>query len=92
MIDRLIFGMPMRAFMTLLWISVAVGPIAADFNDTHIFNPAWPPHAKFHMMMIFSDAIVLALFGLILCWGPTQSRPERHPVASPSMQTGNTPM
>jgi hypothetical protein len=64
----------LRAFMTLLWISVAVGPIAADFNATHLFNPGWSPHARFHMMTVFSSAVALALFGLYLCWGPTASR------------------
>jgi hypothetical protein len=67
----------MQLFMTLLWVSVAWGPISADFNATHILNPDWPPHSKFHMMMVFSDAVVLGLFGLYLCWGPTKSRLER---------------
>ena len=36
------------------WLLVVVGvftvlsPFAFDFNATHIFNPRWPPHAKFH--------------------------------------------
>jgi hypothetical protein len=64
----------MRTFMTILWISVAVGPIAADFNSTHLFNPDWPPHAKLHMMTVFSSAVALGLFGLYLCWAPAKSR------------------
>jgi hypothetical protein len=76
MASKSITGVPMRVFMTLLWLSVAWGPINADFNDTHILNPDWPPHAKFHMMVIFSDAVVLAIFGLVLCWAPTRSRLE----------------
>ena len=75
--NSLIHGMPMRLFMTALWISVAWGPIAADFNATHLFNPDWLPHAKLHMMTVFTTSVALGIFGLYLVWGRTQSRPER---------------
>lgn len=67
----------MRLFMTVLWVAVAWGPIGADFNDTHIFNPDWVPHAKLHMMTVFTTSVALGIFGLYLVWGKTHSRPER---------------
>jgi hypothetical protein len=36
------------ALFTLVSIVLAVSPYAADWNETHIYNPEWPPHAKFH--------------------------------------------
>ena len=34
-------------------IITTVGIVAAAdvFNETHLFNPAWPPHARFHNAM-----------------------------------------
>ncbi|MGI9330819.1 MAG: DUF6640 family protein [Gammaproteobacteria bacterium] len=70
-------GLPMQLFMSLLWVMVAWGPINADFNDTHLFNPDWPPHARMHMMTVFTTAVAAAVFGLYLVWGRTCSRLER---------------
>lgn len=37
----------------------AAGGFLADWNRTHLFNPSWPPHAKFH------DAQTIALGSLL---------------------------
>ena len=29
-------------------VFAGVGPYLADWNETHIYKPTWPPHAKFH--------------------------------------------
>lgn len=34
--------------ITLVAVVAIVGPFAADWNETHIYNPRWTPHAKFH--------------------------------------------
>lgn len=28
--------------------------VVADLNDTHLFNPDWPPHARFHDVAMLS--------------------------------------
>lgn len=54
-----------------------VGAFAADWNDTHVFNPRWPPHAKFHNAQTITLAVMAAGLSLWETWrpGPTdQSR------------------
>jgi hypothetical protein len=77
MYRKSVTGLPMQFFMTLLWIMIAWGPIANDFNETHLFNPGWPPHAKLHMMTMITSGVSLAVFGLYIVWGKTASRLER---------------
>nr|WP_314624481.1 DUF6640 family protein [uncultured Noviherbaspirillum sp.] len=42
----------------------AFSGFAADFNFTHLFNPAWTAHARFHDAMTISLGLFLGLLGL----------------------------
>lgn len=43
-----IFDSAPRAIMAITNILFAITAYLADYNETHVFNPRWPPHAKFH--------------------------------------------
>lgn len=52
-----------RRILSAVAATTAVGGYLADWNRTHLFNPEWPPHAKFH------DAQTIALGSLLGCGG-----------------------
>jgi hypothetical protein len=37
-----------RLFIVVGNLLYAVGAFIADYNETHVKNPRWPPHARFH--------------------------------------------
>ncbi|KAL3476296.1 hypothetical protein BJX99DRAFT_228239 [Aspergillus californicus] len=47
--------------ITLVAITTSLGCYLADWNETHIHNPRWPPHAKFHNGQTMSMGMVLGL-------------------------------
>ena len=52
-------------------VSAAVtmfGAYIADFNVTHIYNPHWPPHAKFHNAQTMLLATSLGACALFYAW------------------------
>ena len=49
-----------RTLVALGVVSAPVGAFVFDWNETHVFNPAWPPHAKFHNAQTISLAVALA--------------------------------
>ena len=61
---------PGRKALRALALITAISGFAADWNRTHLFNPAWPPHARFH------DAMTIAL-GTGLEMDPPATRPRR---------------
>jgi hypothetical protein len=62
--------MPLVSRILFCFVSVylAVGAHIADYSRTHLFDPRWPPHAKFHdgqtlMFSLFLAALTI-LFAL----------------------------
>jgi hypothetical protein len=39
-----------------------------DWNETHVYNPRWPPHAKFHNAQTLLLGPLLAAVSLWLLW------------------------
>jgi hypothetical protein len=44
-------------------------PSIMDLNDTHMTNPLWPPHARFHWSIQWYSITILNVISLYLLWG-----------------------
>ena len=56
--------------VSLVALTTLIGPYAADWNNTHIYNIRWPPHAKFHNAQTMLLGTLLALGALWYTWKP----------------------
>ena len=65
---------PGRILITLGNMMYALGAFAADFNTTHVFNPRWPPHAKFHNGQTMTLGILLSVTSLAFLWKSAHAR------------------
>jgi hypothetical protein len=63
-----------RAYLTLNAVFTGIGPFAADWSHTHVFNPRWPPHAKFHNGQTMSMGVLLGLATLYYTWRSDPAR------------------
>ena len=55
-------------------VAQMIGPFVFDFNETHIYNPSWPPHAKFHNAQTMSSGVALSAATLVNLWRPGSGR------------------
>merc|ERR1712093_201020 len=62
------FTMFGKGLLTLSAAGAILGPFIADFNETHVLNPRWPPHAKFHNGQTMSMGLGLGLATLFYTW------------------------
>ncbi|KAK1827027.1 hypothetical protein QBC39DRAFT_184873 [Podospora conica] len=73
-----------KIILTLDGVLLLVGAPLADYNHTHIFNPRWPPHAKFHGAQTITLSVTLGLATLFYTWGPSFKSTSR-PAATPAI-------
>jgi len=60
-----------RAMLTLANAITIAAPLAADWNDSHVFNERWPGHARFHGVTALAMSATLSTLGIGSLWlGP----------------------
>ena len=57
-----------RCLLTVNAVGIATGGFIADMNATHMYNPRWPPHAKFHDAETMAFGVFLSLASLFFIW------------------------
>ena len=64
-----------RLIFTTIGVSLPIAAHAADMNHTHIYNPRWPPHAKFHDGQTLSLSLLLGGLTTFLAWKSSRNFP-----------------
>ncbi|KAK4235445.1 hypothetical protein C8A03DRAFT_46433 [Achaetomium macrosporum] len=60
-----------KILLTIDALGLLLGAPIADYNHTHIFNPRWTPHAKFHGAQTITLSAALGLATLYYTWRPS---------------------
>jgi hypothetical protein len=63
-----------RSLLTLANVITVAAPIAADWNDSHIFNERWPAHARFHGVTALAMATTLSSLNIWSVWSGASDR------------------
>ncbi|KAF2091522.1 hypothetical protein K490DRAFT_31356 [Saccharata proteae CBS 121410] len=61
---------PGRILLTLVAIMTSTGCYVADWNESHIYNPHWTGHAKFHNGQTMSMGLLLGIAALYYLYAP----------------------
>jgi hypothetical protein len=63
-----------RVLVTIGVLIYALAVPVLEINDTHVFNPEWPPHARLHEVWQLATNSMIGLLSLWLAWGKGQVR------------------
>ena len=63
--------------LTVVALFTIVSPYIFDWNTTHIYNPRWTPHAKFHNAQTMLMAVFLGLSTLYFTWRGAATAAEK---------------
>lgn len=64
---------PGRILILIGNLAYAIGAFVFDYNETHVKNPRWPPHAKFHNGQTMTLGALLASTSLFFLFRPAVS-------------------
>jgi hypothetical protein len=60
-----------RSLLTAANVITVAAALAADWNDSHIFNDRWPAHARFHGVTALATAVTLSSLNIWALWSGT---------------------
>ena len=63
-----------RGLLTLANVITVAAPVAADWNDSHIFNERWPGHARFHGVTALAMTATLSSLSVLSIWSSGSDR------------------
>ncbi|KAJ6507093.1 hypothetical protein C8R45DRAFT_817122 [Mycena sanguinolenta] len=69
---------PGKFLISLVALATSTGCYMADWNETHIYNPTWPPHVKFHNGQTMSMGALLGICTLWYLWVPIDIEAGAH--------------
>ncbi|OAP57728.1 hypothetical protein AYL99_08466 [Fonsecaea erecta] len=59
-----------RICLSLMALFTSTACYVADWNETHVKNPRWPPHARFHNGQTMSMGLCLGALTAYFAWRP----------------------
>jgi hypothetical protein len=57
-----------RVLISLVAVQLLFGCFYFDYNETHVFNPHWTDHSRFHTAMTIYMGAMLAVLGIYYTW------------------------
>lgn len=71
--------------LTAANVITAAAAVAADWNNSHVFNDRWPPHARFHGVTALATAVTLSSVNVWALWSGADddSRTRFYAAAAP---------
>jgi hypothetical protein len=71
-----------RILLSVVLVSSAAVSVAVDWNESHLFNPEWHPHAKFHDAVMLWLLCGCSIMALRLLWRRTTEPAIAYAVAT----------
>jgi hypothetical protein len=66
-----------RVLLSVVTLGYSLGTVKADFNKTHVTNPLWTGHGRFHVAWQITSYVGVGLIALALIWLPGSLPRER---------------